>query len=164
MSTPLSDLPLLSRRIIEAQAIYQLHRVLVESYGEEAALAAVSRASQDAAHAAGRAFAAEAPDGPSLAHFSGMVERWRAGGALDIADVRLSDDELSFSVTRCGYLEAYRKLGLPDSLSQALSCCRDPALGAGYSPRLRLERFGLISEGCPACRFVFSWSEEEKKP
>lgn len=164
MPTSLPDLPLIARRIIEAEAIYQLYPVLVESLGEEAALAAVSRASRDGACTAGAAFARSAPHGPSLAHFAGIVEHWREGGALTIEDVRLSDNELSFSVTRCGYLEAYRERGLPDRLSQALSCCRDPALAEGYSPCLSLERPGLLSTGQDRCRFIFRWEEETRKP
>lgn len=128
------------------------------SLGPEQARGLLEQAVDSAALAAGRAFALTAPQGlPSLAHFATVLERWQEGGVLDITDIRLDADSLSFAVTRCGYVERYAALGVPAQLRTVFSCRRDAAFAEGYSPHLALERPQTIAEGHLACGFVFRW-------
>lgn len=155
MSTP--AIPQIERRRIEAELLERLRAVLTPELGQERALELLRRASLDAARHAGAAFARTAPQGPSLAHFSTILERWREGNALDIEDVRLSGDSLTFRVTRCAYAEAYRAMGLSPHMADIASCCRDFWFAEGYSEHLTLERPQTIAQGQPACGFRFVW-------
>jgi len=158
MTIDLSKVPMNSRRAIEAELAGRLYVAALPSLGRVRALGILNDAIDDAAREAGRAFAAAAPGhGPSLEHFSGVVEMWRAGGALDIADVSRTNDGFGFRVTRCGYMRMYAEMGLPRELFATLSCRRDAAFAAGYSEHLVMSRPETISGGAPACVFRFGW-------
>ncbi|MBI5520438.1 MAG: L-2-amino-thiazoline-4-carboxylic acid hydrolase [Desulfovibrio sp.] len=160
MAAELGSIPLKSRRAIEAELAARIYFAALPRLGEAAALEILNAAMDEAAREAGRAFSAQAPGGvPSLEHFSGVLRLWQAGGALDIEDVRNTPDRLEFRVTRCGYMEMYAEMGLPKPLHATLSCRRDAAFAEGYSPKLALERPATISEGSPACLFVFRWKD-----
>lgn len=158
MSAPGAAIPLLERRAIEAELLLRVFDAASASLGPRQARLIVEQAVDAAALAAGQAFARSAPGGrPSLEHFATVLERWQEGGVLDIRDIRLDKTSLSFCVTRCGYVEKYREMGLPQPLHSLCSCRRDAAFAEGYSPRLGLERPETIAQGHAACRFVFSW-------
>jgi hypothetical protein len=158
MGPDLSATPMHARRAIEAEFAQRLFNSARAAVGEEQAFAILNAAIDEAAFESGRAFAAKAPGGaPSLEHFSQVVDLWRAGGALDIADIRLGADAFSFTVTRCGYMEMYRAMGIAAPLHASLSCRRDAAFAAGYSPRLAMERPATISGGAAGCLFTFRW-------
>jgi hypothetical protein len=111
-----------------------------------------------AALAAGRQFARGAPQGvPSLAHFATVLDRWQEGGVLDIRNIRLDQQALSFEITRCGYAQRYADMGVPAHLRTVFSCRRDAAFVEGYSARLAMDRPDTIAEGCSSCGFVFRW-------
>ena len=156
MSTP--AIPQIERRRIEAELLERLRAVLAPELGQERALELLRRASLDAAQQAGAAFAKTAPQGPSLAHFSTILERWREGNALDIADVRISGDTLTFRVTRCAYAEAYQAMGLSPDMADIASCCRDFGFAEGYSKRLSLTRSQTLAQGASECLFQFNLS------
>ncbi len=153
------------RRRIEAEILAEVHAALCESMPGPQAVALVARATARAARAAGAAFAAAAPGGPGLEHFAGVVEAWRAGGALDVQDVRLDGRTLRLTVTRCAYAGLYiAEMGLSPELAQALSCSRDEAFARGYSPCLRMERSRTIAQGAPRCEFLFRWDARASEP
>ena len=158
MEADLSSIPLQSRRAIEAELASRIYATALPSLGREAALKILDNAIDAAARAAGQAFASRAPySTPSLAHFSQVMHLWQTGGALSIENMERGPDLLSFSVTRCGYMEMYRKMGLPAELHATLSCRRDAAFAEGYSPQLRMERPQTISGGAECCLFRFRW-------
>lgn len=160
MGVDLSTIPLNARRAIEAELALRIYSAALPSLGEAAALELLNTAIDDAARAAGKAFAARAPHAtPSLEHFSQVLHLWQAGGALTIADIDRGPDRLCFSVTRCGYMEMYQEMGLPKPLHASLSCRRDAAFAEGYSPRLRMERPQTISDGAASCLFRFCWAD-----
>jgi len=148
----------LERRRIEAEILVQVYETLTDRLGTDQALAVITETTERAARQAGAAFAASAPDGPSLEHFATVIDVWRAGGALDFEDERLERGQWSFAVTRCSYADLYiHDMGLAPDLAFALSCARDAAFAAGYHPRLRLERSPTIAQGSSACLFRFVW-------
>lgn len=158
-ATPSSEVTLLSRRRIEAAMLADVYAVLVESLGRDAALAAIEATVARAAKAAGQAFAQEAPGGPSLGHFATVPAAWQRGGALEIANERREPGRVSFDVVRCRYAESYREMGLPEELAVRVSCLRDAAFAAGYSPCLTLERPATIASGASTCPFTFTWND-----
>jgi hypothetical protein len=153
------DISLLARRRIEAAVLADVYAVLVGRLGREAALAVIEETVARAAREAGQAFAASAPEGPSLGHFAAVAGLWRQGGALAMANERQEADRLTFDVVRCRYAEAYREMGLPDELATRLSCLRDHAFVAGYSPKLHLDRPATIASGATHCPFTFTWED-----
>lgn len=156
-----SEVPLLVRREIEAGVLNQVYQTLKEQLGQDQALSLLSQAVESAAEQAGRAFAAEAPGGrPNLAHFASIWQKLAAApGSLEITDARQEAGGMTLTVTRCGYLELYRNMGLPDELGPVLSCARDFAFAQGYSPHLSLERPTSIGQGQDCCRFNYTWRE-----
>uniref|UniRef100_I2Q0T8 L-2-amino-thiazoline-4-carboxylic acid hydrolase n=1 Tax=Desulfovibrio sp. U5L TaxID=596152 RepID=I2Q0T8_9BACT len=153
------DVTLLAKRRIEAAVLADVYAVLVGRLGREAALAVIEETVARAAREAGKAFAASAPEGPSLQHFAAVADQWRRGGALAIDNKRQEADSLSFDVVRCCYAEAYREMGLPEELVTRISCLRDQAFVAGYSPRLHLDRPTTIASGATHCPFTFTWED-----
>lgn len=159
-SAPVS-VPMIERRTMEAELMLAIHRAAVAKVGPEQARAILEAAIDESARAAGRAFAASASaesGGPCLAHFATVLERWKQGGVLVIEDVRLTSSELTFRVTRCGYMERYAALGVPPELRTVFSCRRDQGFAEGYSANLRMVRPETIGEGGECCRFAFLWS------
>lgn len=160
MDLDLSTVPLRARRAIEAELARRFNAEAAARLGASAALELLDAAIDQAAQEAGKAFAAKAPGGePSLEHFALVLDLWQAGGALTLANIKHGPHSLSFSVTRCGYMEMYQALGIPKELHASLSCRRDAAFAAGYSPKLRLERPQIISDGSPNCLFRFRWQD-----
>jgi len=157
MAVDLTNVKLNERRVIEAELAKRIFDAALPTLGQSGALALLNAAIDQAAAEAGKAFAAKAPGGPSLAHFAQVLGLWQAGGALTLADIHQDADSLDFTVTRCGYMEMYSEMGLPAVLHATLSCRRDAAFAAGYSPNLRLERPQTISEGASGCIFRFRW-------
>jgi len=148
-------IPLLAQRRIEAEILARVFQSLSRRLGKEAALEVIREAVEAAAEAAGSEFATRAGGPPSLAHFAGVLDRWREGQALEIEDVLLTENSLTFGVARCAYLELYRSLGLPPALAYTLSCSRDAAFARGYDPAMGFERSPTLAEGAPACVFRF---------
>lgn len=154
------NMPLIERRAVEAELLMRVYDAARVQHGYEAALGILKRVVDQAAFEAGQAFAAEAPgSGPSLKHFATVVARWRAGGVLDIEDIQQTPGGLSFSVTRCGYMQMYEKMGIPHEFHAIFSCRRDAAFAEGYSSCLRLERPLVIGQGGKTCEFRFFWTE-----
>ena len=50
----------------------------------------------------------------------------------------MSDDLLSFNVTRCRYVELYESLGIRE-IGTRFSCTRDFALIEGFNPDISLD-------------------------
>lgn len=150
---------LLEQRAIEAEIFKALYGAMADGFGRDAALGTIEKAVRGLAGEAGRAFAFKAPEGPSFEHFKTVLGLWRGTGALDIEDVKASPDELSFTVTRCAYVETYRQLGLPPELAGLISCCRDEPFAKGYSGHIHMERPETIGAGGDCCRFRFTWRD-----
>jgi hypothetical protein len=80
------------------------------------------------------------------------METWQAGDAYDIEVLRQTEDLYEWNVTRCGYADMYRELGMED-LGYHLSCARDFAMVEGFNPKMRLERTKTLMEGADCCDF-----------
>lgn len=158
-SDVLRDVPLLARRMIEGQMLGQVYETTRAAEDREKALATVTRAVEAAATEAGMAFAAVAPKGPCFEHFKTILALWKHGGALTIEHVHDTDSHLTFSVTRCLYVEAYRAMGIPAELVPILSCARDAPFAAAYHPALEFDRPCTIADGADACLFRFTWRD-----
>lgn len=144
-------------RSIQADILARTFEILSGEVGEDKALETIIRTVERDASEAGRTFAVQAPREPGLDHFRTVLSRWSAGNALDIENVRLEGDRLSFTVTRCGYAALYEEMNLPSKLAYALSCHRDASFSLGYHPKMSMKRSRTIMEGAPCCNFEFFW-------
>jgi hypothetical protein len=150
---------MLAARTAQASLAARIFESLGNAVGPDQARAVLRDAVEKDARCAGAAFARLAPQAPSIAHFATVLERWREGGALSIADVTLEGNTLSFAVAHCAYARAYADMGLDPELGFILSCSRDEPFAHGYSPRLSTQRSATIMQGAPACLFTFTWGD-----
>ncbi|HTW26882.1 MAG TPA: L-2-amino-thiazoline-4-carboxylic acid hydrolase [Acetobacteraceae bacterium] len=148
----MDDMPILTRRRIEAEFAAGLYAVLREQLGEAAAKRILADAIIRMARASGAAMAAEA--GGGLDGFRAVLPRWTAEDALRIEVLHASDTRFDFDVTRCRYAEMYRAMGLAE-LGAVLSCNRDGAFCEGFDPSLRLTRTQTIMAGASHCDFRY---------
>jgi hypothetical protein len=144
---------LLQRREIEAKIVAPLVRAVMAELGETKTRELLRGVITNLAREAGADLARELGDA-SLPAFAQALDRWKAGGALEIVTIEESADRLDFDVTRCRYAEMYRALGLAE-LGGSLSCCRDFALIEGFNPGVTLTRTQTIMEGATHCDFRF---------
>ncbi|HEX8203745.1 MAG TPA: L-2-amino-thiazoline-4-carboxylic acid hydrolase [Isosphaeraceae bacterium] len=147
------ELSLLHQREIEARIVGPLVRAFAAELGAEATVRILRGVIADLARQGGAELARHLGTA-SLEAFAQCLDRWRAGGALEIDLIEQSPERLSFNVTRCRYAELYRALGLAD-LGASLSCQRDFALVQGFNPAIGLTRTQTIMEGAPSCDFRF---------
>ncbi|MFW9844021.1 MAG: L-2-amino-thiazoline-4-carboxylic acid hydrolase [Candidatus Thorarchaeota archaeon] len=83
-----------------------------------------------------------------------IQEFWTKDGAMELDNICLDEDRLSFDVTYCGYAEMYRKLGIQE-LGTLMSCSRDFAFMDGFNPKIELKRTKTIMEGDSICNFCY---------
>ena len=150
------SLSMLEKRTIEAEILKEVYDTLKASHGEEVAKKTISESVRRSAIQQARAFAAAAPDGPSLKAFQDVMPLWTKGGALEIEVQEQSDTRFTFNVVRCRYAETYKAMGLGE-IGHLLSCNRDGAFCEGYSPKLKLERSQTIMQGASHCDFKYTY-------
>ena len=145
---------ILEQRRIEAAFAKGIYEEMAAEIGPDQAKAILTRAVVKLAKQAAAEMAAEAPEGPSLAHFISQQERWTRGDALRIEVVEQDATSYGFNVTRCKYSEMYREMGLAE-LGGVLSCNRDGAFCEGYSDKLKLTRTQTLMGGASHCDFRY---------
>lgn len=148
------ELPILTRRRIEAQILAPVYRILVRDLGAERAREIISEAITEDARAQGARLAAREPGGANLRTFIDIQSLWKADGALETETLEATDEAYSYDVTRCRYAEMYTELGLAE-IGDLLSCTRDYIFPLGYDPELTLTRTTTIMSGAARCDFRY---------
>lgn len=148
----LNEIGVLRRREIEARIVAPLLARLADRFGDEVYEIA-GETIVDIAREQGAALAAEA-GGDSLTTFAETLDAWSSGGAMDMTVVEADEARFSFDVTRCGYADMYRALGLAD-LGAMLSCNRDASLIEGFNPDVAFRRTQTLMEGASHCDFRY---------
>lgn len=142
----------LERRKIEAGVLIPIVQAFQRAIGEDRANEIAREAILELARKDGERWARQF--GRDLAGMDEVFGVASGGGSLEIEPVASSADELRFNVTRCGYADFYKELGLPE-LGYLFSCNRDFAMAEGFSRDIRLERTQTIMEGSSHCDFRF---------
>ena len=153
-------MPLLTQmeqRRIEADILRRLFDMLTERFGRAEALQMVGDATRAAAREAGKAHAETCDTTPNLTHFATVVNTWRSSRALEIAKVEIGFDKMRAIIKRCGYVDAYREMGLPDDLVCQISCLREEAFAEGYSSHLSLKRPTTLCRDRKPCELIYTW-------
>ncbi|CAH2604248.1 L-2-amino-thiazoline-4-carboxylic acid hydrolase [Rhodovastum atsumiense] len=156
------NMPILTRRRIEAEFAQGIFEELKAEFGEDAARRVLSAAIVKMAQATAARMAAGARGGPSLDSFRAIQHLWTAEDALRTEVLKSTPTEFHFNVTRCRYAEMYREMGLAE-LGAILSCNRDGAFCEGYDPKLKMERTQTLMSGAPHCDFRYRYEAEAPK-
>lgn len=155
----LNDVGVLKRREIEARIVAPILERMAEEFGSERVYELAAEVIVDVAKSQGAAMAT-AIGRNDLAAFSGSMDNWTKGGALEIEVVEKTDDTYAFNVTRCRYAEMYRELGLPE-LGAAMSCNRDGTMIEGFNADIEFTRTQTIMSGADHCDFVYRLGDSE---
>lgn len=156
MPPVISDMPILTRRRIEAEFAKGVYEEMKAELGADAAKRILTNAIVKLARSTAASFAAQAPAGkPSLDHFRAIQSLWTAEDALRTEVLKSTETEFHFNVVRCRYSEMYRDMGLAE-LGAVLSCNRDGAFCEGYDPKLKLERTQTLMGGASHCDFRYT--------
>jgi len=146
-----NDIPIYTRREIEASIAGPLILAFMEKFGEEETLQVVSEVIEKLATESGATLARKV-GGNSIADLRRGQAQWSAGGANERQVLEVSENIYNYNIVRCKYADMYRRLGLAD-LGFVLSCKRDGAMFRGFNPRLKMERTQTIMEGADYCDF-----------
>ena len=154
---PDSSITHLERRKIEAGVLIPMVQAFQRAIGKERANEIAREVIIELAQKDGQQWAQQfGTDLPAMRRVAGV---WAGGGSLDIQTLQASEQKLDFNVTRCGYAEFYKDLGLPE-LGYLFHCNRDFAMVEGFSSRLRLRRTQTVMEGAAHCDFRFTAKRE----
>lgn len=153
---------LLEQRQIEANVLAPLIKAFQREFGIERTNAIVHEVITNIARKHGEALATQQEEGTPIEKMAAGLSRFSAGGALEVEEVDHSNDRYAFNITRCGYAEFYKKMGIPE-LGFLLSCSRDFALTEGMSPDLQLTRTQTIMQGAIHCDFRFRLKQERNE-
>jgi hypothetical protein len=145
----------LERRKIEAGVLIPMVQAFQRAVGKERANEIAREVILELARKDGERWAQQFGD--DLAAMEKVSGVWAGGGSLEIRKIGKSAETLDFDVTRCGYAEFYKELGLPE-LGYLFHCNRDFAMGEGFSRSIRLQRTQTIMEGAGHCDFRFKIS------
>ena len=151
------EIPVLTKRQLQAQVIGPIYAEMVAQIGEEKASSILDSAIRKAAIAEGKEFAKKAPGGvTSMQDFIKLYELWTADGALEVKVLEASDTVFNFDVTRCKYAETYKEMGL-GKVGHLMSCNRDGTFCEGYDPNIKLDRKQTIMGGASCCTFRYRY-------
>lgn len=149
----LNEIGLLKRREIEARILAPILDALGQEFGREKVLEITRQVIISIARRQGRELATQW-DNNDLSSFGKSIESWGRNGALELRVLNQSQNTLDFDVTKCGYADLYRSLGL-EELGGILSCSRDAAFAESFNENLTLTREHTIMRGAHSCDFRF---------
>ncbi|MCU0559608.1 MAG: L-2-amino-thiazoline-4-carboxylic acid hydrolase [Desulfobacterales bacterium] len=153
----------LSLRAAQAPIAACLIKEFANALGWSKALELAAAAIRTDAFAAGRRMAEQGADN-TLQGLARLVrEVWSKEDAMQVTFLEETERSLAFDVTRCGYAELYRTLGILE-LGYCLSCSRDEPFVQGFNPRIRLARTQTIMQGAPFCDFRFEAASSPDDP
>jgi hypothetical protein len=155
-----AGLSMIEKRRIEAEILKHVYDQLKESHGVEVARSTIGEAVRRSALEQAARFAAQSPEGPSLAGFIAMQPLWTAEGALTVEEIGRTETTYAFNVVRCRYSEMYKAMGLGE-IGALLSCQRDGTFCEGYDPKLKLDRTQTIMQGASHCDFRFTYEADK---
>ncbi len=162
---PISSIPLILRREVEARYFQSLVAPLCHAFGEAAVREVVTRAIAEEARNQGKALRENAGS-RGCETFKKVVAGWTRGDSLRYHVEEDSQERFAFRVSRCAFAEMYQRLGLAE-WGFVLSCQRDFPFLQGFNPEARLLRSHTLMEGHGFCDFDYRFppitKEEDAK-
>jgi hypothetical protein len=155
----INEVPILLRREIEALMVAPFLEAFAKELGWDRTRDIARSVIASLAFQAGKNLAA-AVGGNTLSHLLKVLPAFSQGGALTLEDRGSNAKCIRTDVTRCAYVEMYRRNGL-DELGSLLSCQRDNYLFEGFNPDLLFTRTKTIMDGCDCCDFCLKLKGEK---
>ena len=147
----------LTRREVEARILTPVIDALGNKFGHHQVLDVVRETIIRIATDQG-AELAEHIGGNSLQHFADSLQYWTKDNALAVEVIEQTEETFAFNVTRCGYAELYKRLGVSE-YGTIFSCARDFALIKGFNKKISLKRTQTIMEGAAYCDFRYAFKK-----
>jgi hypothetical protein len=149
-----SDISHVKVRELQAPLVSALIKGYANVIGEDKAFEIAQEIINQDAVLSGKRLAKEV-SGNSLKHLLiAIKEFWTKDGAMELENITLDENRLSFDVTHCSYSEIYKKLDIQE-LGTLMSCSRDFAFMEGFNPEIELKRTRTIMEGDSSCDFCY---------
>ena len=149
------DIPIshLQRRKVEARALIPFAEALSETFGEGAMRDVLDATIRKMAVRDGAQWAQT--HGDTIEGLKSVVQDvWAGGGGMDVEIIGQSESHFNFNVTRCGYAEFFKSLGLAE-LGARIHCSRDHAMVESFNDEFGLQRSQTIMQGAACCDFRF---------
>lgn len=153
MCKNMNDIPLITRREIEARIVGPLLERFSQELGSEKAEQIIHKVIAELARAHGQELAKVAGSN-TLKDLAKSLEAFSKGGANEIQILALDDERFEFNMTKCKFADMYKAIGNP-RLGVILSCARDFSLCQGFNTKIKLTRTQTIMEGATYCDFRF---------
>jgi predicted ArsR family transcriptional regulator len=153
--TDTPDIPIshLQRRKIEGRALIPFIEALSEKFGEDAMREVLDATISKMAARDGAQWAETY--GRNIEGLKSVVrDVWAGGGGMDVEIIEQSEAHFDFNVTRCGYAEFFKSLGLAE-LGARIHCSRDHAMVESFNDEFELQRSQTIMQGAACCDFRF---------
>ncbi len=154
MEQDVNQVPIYTRREIEALMAGEIIEAFNQEIGKEKTLQVMGNVFQSMAKKAGERMKEYLGDN-SLEKVPETLQYFAKGGALELAEPEKTSTGIIIRVTRCRYVEMYQKYGL-EEYGHILSCKRDFAFWEGFNPQIKFTRTQTIMDGADHCDFCFS--------
>jgi hypothetical protein len=149
-----SDISHVKVRELQAPLVSALIKGYANVIGKDKAFEIAQEIINQDAVLSGKTLAKEV-SGNSLKHLlTAIKEFWTNDGAMELENITLDENSLSFDVTRCRYSDIYKKFDIQE-LGTLMSCSRDFAFMEGFNPEIELKRTKTIMEGDSSCNFCY---------
>jgi hypothetical protein len=153
--TQTQDIPIshLQRRRIEARALIPFVEALNEKFGDDVTREVLDATIRKMAVRDGAQWAETF--GRNIEGLKSVVrDVWAGGGGMDVEIIAQSEAHFDFNVTRCGYAEFFKSLGLAE-LGARIHCSRDETMLESFNDEFGLQRSQTIMQGAACCDFRF---------
>ena len=153
--TDTQEIPIshLQRRRIEGRTLIPFIEALSEKFGEDVMREVLDATIRKMAVRDGAQWAETY--GRDIGGLKSVVQDvWAGGGGMDVEIIQQSEAHFDFNVTRCGYAEFFKSLGLAE-LGAHIHCNRDHAMVESFNDEFGLQRSQTIMQGAPCCDFRF---------
>ena len=152
-------IPVIEKRKLQAEVIIAIYDEMRDAFGELKAKEILKNAIKKNAVSEGSKLRQDIDKKVDkktsvINRFIDVFELWKSEGALEINEIKKTNEVYHFDVTRCKYADMYDKMGIKD-LGILLSCNRDYNFSIGFDKNLKLERNKTIMEGHKCCTFRY---------
>ncbi len=151
------EVPFLEQVKIQAQILVPILKEFQEEFGEKKVNEVVERATSPIWRHFGDQWWENTPGTP-VEKISKAIDMFAIGDAIDVEELKKTESEYDFNITRCSYAEFYRGLGEPE-LGSLLVCGVDEPMTEGYGADVTLERRCTIMNGAERCEFRYTIRE-----
>jgi len=142
---------------IQAQVLVPILKEFQKELGKEKVNEIVTRAIAPLYREFGKNWWAATPGDPTdkiKAAIDMFAMGDEKGDAIEVQELKRTDEEYDFNITRCRYSEFYKELGDPE-LGSLLICGIDDPMTEGYGGRVELIRECTIMKGSKQCEFRY---------